>query len=325
MPHARRHFALYIRSFLAGMLVCFTLLAHADAPMAKTQAPGYYRMMVGQFEVTALFDGALQMDVKRLINARQSDIKKSLARAFSGPDKMQTAVNAYLINTGKHLVLVDAGGGSLYGPQLGRMLSNLKASGYDPDQVDKIILTHMHGDHIAGLIDNSNRPAFSNATVFVEENESGYWLSEKNEAAAPAAWKRIFTAAKNVSAPYLRNGIWKTFTVGSPIVSGINTIPARGHTPGHSIVTIESNGQRLLIVGDLVHSHAVQFTNPDVAFDFDVKPKQAIETRRAVLRALAKSKELVAGSHLPFPSIGRVRAEGLNRYVWVPIEYGPVK
>jgi glyoxylase-like metal-dependent hydrolase (beta-lactamase superfamily II) len=323
LPHGS--FTHRLLGCLAACLLCLTSLAHAEAPMAQTQVPGYYRMMVGQFEVTALFDGALQLDTKRLINLRQSEIKKMLARSYSGTEKMQTAVNAYLINTGQHLVLVDAGGGSLYGAQLGHVLANMKAAGVDPDQVDTIVLTHMHGDHIAGLIDSDNDAVFSNATVFVEENESSYWLSEKNEAASPAAWKRIFDAAKKTAAPYIKNGTWKTFSVGSPIVPGISTIPARGHTPGHTIVTVESNGQRLLIIGDLVHNHAVQFTLPHVAFDFDVNPKQAVETRRAVLKVLAKSKELAAGSHLPFPGMGHVRAEGANSYTWVPIEFSPLK
>ncbi len=325
MPYALRTFFRHLLSCVAVIFACLTTSAYAEAPMVKTQAPGYYRMMVGQFEVTALFDGVLQLDSKRLINGKRKDIEKLLSRSFSPAEKMQLSVNAYVINTGKQLVLVDVGGGTAYGPALGKMLSNLKAAGYEPDQVDAIILTHMHGDHIAGLVDRDNDRVFPNATVYVEEAENQHWLAAANEAKAPAAWKRIFATARTSAAPYLQHGKWKTFTIGAELAPGINTIPARGHTPGHTIVTVESHNQRLLIVGDLMHSHAVQLARPDVAFDFDVAPKQAIETRQAIFKRLARDKTLTAASHLPFPGIGRLRAESAGKYTWVPVEFAPIQ
>ena len=325
MPYAHRTFFRHLLSCVAVMFVCLAPSAYAEAPMVKTQVPGYYRMMVGQFEVTALFDGALQLDSKRLINGKRKDIEKLLSRSFSPTDKVQLSVNAYLINTGKQLVLVDVGGGSAYGAALGKLLPNLKAAGYEPEQVDVIILTHMHGDHIAGLVDRDNDRVFPNATVYAEEAESQHWLSTASEAKAPASWKRIFATARTSAAPYHQHGKWKTFTIGSELAPGINTIPARGHTPGHTIVTVESHNQRLLIVGDLMHSHAVQFARPDVAFDFDVTSKQAIETRQAIFKVLARGKTLTAATHLPFPGIGRLRAEGGGKYSWVPVEFAPIQ
>ena len=282
-------------------------------------------MMIGQHEVTALFDGALQMDVKRLTNAQPEDIRKLLARMFVGTQKMQTAVNTYLINTGRHLVLVDVGGGSIYGSALGNTLTNLRAAGYKPEQVDRVIVTHLHGDHIAGLINANGQPTFPNATVYVDKTENDYWLSDQFAAAAPAEWQRIFVAAKNTAAPYLEQGRWKTFSANMPIAPGITAVAAPGHTPGHTAFAVESDGQRLLIWGDLVHSHAAQFARPEVAFNFDVDPKQAIATRFAIFKSVAQSGELVAGMHLPFPGIGHVRADGNGVYSWVPVEYAPLK
>ncbi|MEA5097802.1 MAG: MBL fold metallo-hydrolase [Burkholderiaceae bacterium] len=325
MQAARRPFASPLLTLAVAVFIGFASLAHAEAPPVQTQVPGYYRTMVGQHEVTALFDGAMQMDVQRLTHARQEDIQKLLARMFVGTHKMQTAVNAYLINTGKHLVLVDAGCGTLYGPQLGHVLANLQAAGYQPEQVDTVVITHLHGDHIAGLIGMNRQPAFLNATVYVDKTESDYWLSDKIAAAAPASWQRIFASAKTAAEPYLQRSQWKTFSAGTPIVPGITPVAAPGHTPGHTAFAVESEGARLLIWGDLVHSHAVQFARPDVAFNFDVDPKQAIATRLAIFRAVAESGELVAGMHLPFPGIGHVRAEGRGIYSWVPVEYTPMK
>jgi glyoxylase-like metal-dependent hydrolase (beta-lactamase superfamily II) len=125
-------------------------LAQAEAPLAQTQVPGYYRHQLGQFEVTALFDGAIELDTKLLKNAKPADLQRLLSRMFVGNPKMQTAVNAYLINTGKQLVLVDAGAAKLFGPSLGYVLENMKAAGYDPAQVDAVIITHLHGDHMRG-------------------------------------------------------------------------------------------------------------------------------------------------------------------------------
>lgn len=324
--HATLHpFAQRMFTFAATTLAALSFAsAHAEAPMPRTQVPGYYRMMHGQFEVTALFDGAIQLNVKRLTHAKPEDIQKLLARKFVGSQKMQTAVNTYLINTGKNLVLVDAGGGSIYGPSLGNVLSNLRAAGYRPEQVDTVIVTHLHGDHIAGLLDAKGEPAFPNANILVDKVEHDYWSSQRNADTAPPEWQRIFVSARNTAAPYIRQGKWKTFTPGMQLAHGIKVIAAPGHTPGHTAIAVESDGARLLIWGDLVHSHAVQFARPDVGFDFDVDPKQAVATRLTVFKAVAESGELVAGMHLPFPGIGRVRAEGNGAYSWVPVEYSPI-
>jgi len=315
----------YWLTFLAAILVCFSTLAQAEAPLAKTQVPGYYRTMLGQFEVTTLLDGVIGLDTKLMKNVNDEDIRRLLGRMFVGGPKMQTAVNAYLINTGSKLVLVDTGAGKLYGPDLGFILKNMAAAGYRPEQIDAVIITHMHGDHIAGLVDANGLPTFPNATIHVSQTENDFWLSPKNEAAAPDRLKRVFVAAHNVSAPYLAQSKWKTFAIGAQLVPGITATAAHGHTPGHTAFSVESQGQKLLIWGDLVHVHAIQFVQPDVAIEFDVDPKQAVVTRRAIFKVAAESKELVAGMHLPFPGIGHVRADGNGTYSWVPVEFSPLK
>ena len=311
-------------AFLAAVLLCLAAPARAEAPMANTQVPGYYRMKLGQYEITALFDGSLALDATRFKHPNRKEVEQLLLRSFSEKDKVRLSVNAYLINTGKQLVLVDAGGAGVYGKRLGRLLANLKASGYSAYDVDAVILTHMHPDHVAGLIDNDKDPVFPNATVYVEEAEAQYWLSAENEAAAPKEWTRIFIAARNAATPYIENEKWKTFTIGAQLLPGIGTLPARGHTPGHTIVTVKSEAQRMLILGDVMHSHAIQFARPEITFDFDLDPQQARETRRAILKRLSMSGDLAAAAHLPFPGMGRVRTEGAGRYAWVPVPFSPL-
>jgi len=316
MPH--------ILPLTAALFLGFLVAAHAQAPQAQVQAPGYYRMQLGQFEITALYDGALHLDAKLLHNAKPADLDRLLARMFVGNPAMQTAVNAYLINTGEHLVLVDAGAAKLFGPNLGHVLANMKAAGYDPAQVDTVVVTHLHGDHIGGLNDGEGKPLFPQATIWVSQADHDYWLSEKTAAAAPEKARLFFKMAHDAAAPYLAIGHWKTCADGTVLVPGIKAVKAPGHTPGHTAYAVESAGQKLLIWGDLVHAHAVQFARPEVSIEFDVDQKQAIATRKAIMQDMAASRSLVAGMHLPFPGIGHVRAEGKGSYAWVPVEFSPM-
>jgi glyoxylase-like metal-dependent hydrolase (beta-lactamase superfamily II) len=309
---------------VAIVLLGFASLAQAEAPKVPTQVPGYYRMQLGQFEITALYDGAIQLDTALLTNTKDVDLERMLARMFVGNSKMQTAVNAYLVNTGSHLVLVDTGAAKLFGPALGFVPRNMKAAGYEPDQVDTVIITHLHGDHMGGLNDGDGKRLFPKATVFVSKEDNDFWLSQKIADDAPADRQPAFKKARDSAAPYLASGQWKTFTQGSILVPGIQAVNAYGHTPGHTAYAFESNGEKLLIWGDLVHAHAVQFARPDVAIEFDIDQKQAVATRRRIMKAMAASKSLVAGMHLPFPGIGHVRADGKDSYSWVPIEFGPL-
>lgn len=302
----------------------FAPFAMAEAPQVKTQVPGYYRAQLGQFEITALYDGMIELDSKLLKNTSAAQLQILLARMFVGNPKMQTAVNAYLINTGSHLVLVDTGAAKLFGPSLGYVLQNMKASGYDPAQVDTVIITHLHADHIGGLNDADGTPLFPKAKVLVAREDSEFWLSQKVADGAPKQAQPFFKMARDSAAPYLASGQWHTFTQGSELVPGIQAVKANGHTPGHTAFAVESEGQKLLIWGDLVHAHAVQFVRPGVSIEFDIDQKQAIATRRGIMKDVAASRSLVAGMHLPFPGIGHVRADGKGRYSWVPIEFAPM-
>lgn len=322
MPKSR--FFRLILHFAAIAVMCLASLAQAEAPKVLTQVPGYYRYQLGQFEITALYDGAIELDTKLLHNTTPTDLNRLLSRMFVGNPKMQTAVNAYLINTGKNLVLVDTGASKLFGPTLGFVLQNLKAAGYEPSQVDTVILTHMHPDHIGGLHDAGGQPLFPKAQILVSRADNDFWLSQKVADGAPAKIRPFFKMARDSAAPYLASGQWKTFTDGSVLVPGIMAVKANGHTPGHTAFAAESDGQKLLIWGDLVHAHAVQFARPGVSIEFDTDQKQAIATRRSIMKAMADSKSLVAGMHLPFPGIGHVREDGKGRYSWVPIEFGPL-
>ncbi len=322
MPRLLRN----IFALTTAALLAFAPLspAVAEAPATKTQVPGYYRLQLGKFEVTALFDGTIELETKLLKNTNEVELRKLLARMFVGSPKMQTAVNAYLINTGSNLVLVDAGAAQLFGPGLGYVLQNMKVAGIDPAQVDTVVITHLHGDHVGGINGADGKPVFPKANVLVAQADNDFWLSQQIADAAPKEAQPFFKMARDAAAPYQAAGRWKTFKVGETLVPGVRAVQASGHTPGHTAYAVESEGQKLLIWGDVVHAHAVQFAKPGVSIEFDIDQKQAIATRRNLMKAMAESKSLVAGMHLPFPGIGHVRAEGKGSYAWVPVEFSPL-
>lgn len=297
--------------------------AHAEAPLQPTQVPGYYRAMVGAMQVTALHDGQIQLDAKLLKNASPVQIQQALARMFRS-NPTSTAVNAYLVNLGSRLVLVDAGAGRLFGPALGQVLANLKAAGYQPEQVDDVLITHLHGDHVGGLLTADGQPAFPRATLHVAQTEADFWLSEQRTAQAPEGMKPFFKMAQDSVRPYADAGRLKTFAAGATVLPGASAVSLPGHTPGHTGFRFTSGDASLLIWGDVVHNAAVQFPRPQVTIEFDVDGPQAAASRRQALRQTASARQLVAGMHLPFPGMGHVRAEGRQAYEWVPIDFTPL-
>ncbi|NMG49926.1 MBL fold metallo-hydrolase [Azoarcus communis] len=320
---ALRHWL--IAAALATTPLLAPTAAFAEAPQVKTQAPGFYRMMVGNFEVTALYDGYLDLDAKLLRNASQRDIQRLLTKHFTTGPAIQTAVNAYLINTGSKLVLIDTGTAKAFGPSLGFVADNLKAAGYDPAQVDVVLLTHLHGDHVNGLISADGRAAFPNASVHAAKADADFWLPAAALDAADEASKPFFQMAQAAIAPYKSSGRFSTFEDGAKLIAGIKAVALPGHTPGHSGFMIESEGKRMLVWGDIIHNAASQFENPEIAIEFDVDRKQAVATRQKVLNLAVKEKLMVAGMHLPFPGIGHIRREGKGRFEWVPVEYSPIR
>jgi glyoxylase-like metal-dependent hydrolase (beta-lactamase superfamily II) len=202
----------------------------AAAPMVKTQAPSYYRMMLGDFEVTGLSDGTLALPMITLLtNTTPEHAKKALARS-SLKDPVETSVNGYLINTGTKLVLIDTGAGALFGPTVGKLIDNLKAAGYQPEQVDEIYITHMHGDHVGGLM-AGDKLAFPNATVRADKRRRLLAQQIKMDA-APKDAKETFQGAMASLNPYIAAGKFKTFDGATELVPGVRAMAAPGIRPG---------------------------------------------------------------------------------------------
>lgn len=307
----------------AALPLAAPLTAAAEAPLQKTQAPGWHRMMVGDIEVTALSDGTIRLPVLQLLRGDRAKLAEALKRGFLG-ESVETSVNAYLVNTGSKLVLVDSGAGVLFGPSVGQLATSLRASGYTPEQVDEVYITHLHGDHVGGIVSGTAR-AFPNATLRMDKREADYWLSQANMAAAPAEAKRFFEGAMLTTKPYVDAGRLQVFEGATELVPGVRSVSTYGHTPGHSIYTVESKGEKLVLWGDLMHVAAVQFEDPSVVIQFDSDNAAAMRQRMQAYDEAARNGWLVGAAHLSFPGVGRLRANGNGGYTFVPLNYSTLK
>ncbi|MBA5690618.1 MBL fold metallo-hydrolase [Rugamonas apoptosis] len=292
--------------------------AQGAAPLAKFQAPGFYRAMLGDFEVTVLNDGTLELPVDTLLKMPKQKADQALAKSFEH-SPLETSVNGYLINTGEKLVLVDVGAAGLFGPTLGKLVANLKAAGYQPEQVDEIYITHLHPDHVGGLMADGQR-VFPNAVVRAGKADADYWLSQANLDKAPAEQKGFFQGAMGALGPYVQANKFLPITGNTELVPGVKSYASAGHTPGHTTYVVESKGQKLVLLGDLMHVAAVQFDAPAVTIAFDTDNKSAAVQRKAAFADAAKQGYLIGAAHLQFPALGHLRSSGKG-YQFVPVNY----
>jgi glyoxylase-like metal-dependent hydrolase (beta-lactamase superfamily II) len=306
------------QTLVAAALAAAAFTAQAAAPMVKTPAPGFYRVMVGDIEVTPISDGTFDLPMDQYMRQKPELTRTALAKHFLKLP-VETSDNAFLINTGSKLVLVDTGAGTLLGPTVGKFVNNLKAAGYRPEQIDEIYITHMHGDHIGGLVSNGQR-VFPNAVVRAGKADADYWLSQANMAKAPADKKDFFKGAMASINPYVQAGKFKPIETDGELVPGVTAMAAHGHTPGHTVYAVESHGQKLVLIGDLIHLAAVQFDNPQVTIAFDSDEKAAYAARKRVFDEAAKNGWLIGGAHLQFPGLGHLANQGRG-YRWVPVNY----
>jgi glyoxylase-like metal-dependent hydrolase (beta-lactamase superfamily II) len=304
----------------AAIAAAATLPAAAQLPRAGEQAPGFYRHRVGDIEVTALLDGNLAFPdaaLPNLFRAYDAEVANRLrAEAFAPPGGVPLAVNAFLVNTGSRLILVDGGAARALGPNLGQIPRALAAAGGAPDQIETILLTHLHRDHSAGLLQQDGSALYPRAELWVAEAEAAYWTDAGEESRAPAPLRPFFAPARAALAAYA--GRVRRIATETEAAPGVRTVPIPGHTPGHFGVRVSSGDQQMLMVADLVHAQSLQFARPDWSISFDSDPDTAARTRARILEMAATDRFVIAGSHLSFPGLGHVarRSEG---FAFVPL------
>jgi glyoxylase-like metal-dependent hydrolase (beta-lactamase superfamily II) len=268
--------------------------------------PVYHRR-IGDIVVTAVSDGTLERTHEMMLGVPADEARTHLAAACRS--SFVLSVNAFLIRSGGRLALIETGSGAYLGPTAGHLIANLAATGVSPEEIDTILLTHMHPDHSAGLTDMTSGTAnYRNAELVVHENEPKHWFDDAAMARGSEREKRLmFQQAREQTAPYRER--MRTFTKGE-VWPGVTAMPIPGHTPGHSGFLVESAGERLLIWGDVVHMPEVQVPRPDVSMVVDTDPQAAAASRRRVFDMVASERMLVTGMHLHFPGFAHVVREG---------------
>lgn len=279
------------------------------------QIAGVYHRRIGDIVVTALSDGYLDGTIEVLQNIAPGDASRMLDDAFR-PGR-RTSVNAYLVYSAGRLALIETGSGDYLLPTAGKLQQNLKAAGIDPAAIERVILTHMHPDHSAGLTDpKTGAKLFPNAELVVHENEPRHWHDDAAMTRASERAKKLyFQCAREQIAPY--HNVMHTFRGEEEVFPGVRSVPLHGHTPGHSGYMISSGKDSLLIWGDIVHVPEIQVPRPEVTIEFDTDPHAAAATRMRVFDMVATDRQLIAGMHVHFPGFAHVAKYG-DSYAMVP-------
>lgn len=258
---------------------------------------------------------------KGLSEAQKTEILKKYSAV--NEKGIQTSVNAFLINTGNQLLMIDSGAASCFGTHLGSIYGNLKASGYKPAQVNGIFLTHLHPDHVCGIANNgvANYP---NANLHISKTEYDYWLNPNTVKKLPKDKQIGFLTTvekiKAALAPYEATKKIKLFADKSLRFGDVEFKPSFGHTPGHYSFKLKTDAQEVVFIGDIVHSHTLQFEKPETAIEFDIDPQAAVQTRLQHFAQYAQDRQLIAAPHLPFPGLGYIYKHGVS-YQWMPIHF----
>ncbi len=301
MTESRRQF---LSQLIAAGSACAATPLFAAAPLAAGMGLSVHRMKLGSFEVTTVLDGFIELPTA-VLQGDADVIKRAMEAGGLAAAPIRTAVNCFLVNTGAKLVMIDCGGAKMLGPTAGRMPQALAQLGISPDQVDEVYVTHMHGDHLHGAVTPEGGKVFPNAVVRIAKEDVAYWGSPAVEAAAPENQKGRFIAAKRAMAAY--GDRLQTFELGSELTPGIRSVPAVGHTPGHSCYLVTSGTAKLLLLGDTMHVGPVQFARPEITVMFDFRQDDARKRRQELFEMAVNEDMLIGAVHLPFPAIGRLR------------------
>ena len=316
------------RTLLAGTTAALALAAVPGAALAKSvvdaqQAPGFYRFKLGDITMTVVNDGARSFPMPDgfVKNASKDEALGAAAAAYMPAGQVTIPFNPVVIDTGGKLVLFDTGNGPVPNAPVGKLLANLKAAGIEAGDIDTIVVSHMHPDHINGLKTADGRLAFANAQVMVSAPDWAFWMSEENaaKAASPLA-KGYFANAKKIMGD-MGDRVAR-YDAGKEVAPGVTAVEAFGHTPGHMAFAVASGGKSLLVQSDVTNIPAFFLRNPDWHVAFDNDPAMAQATRHKIYDMASAEKMPVIGYHFPFPSTGHVEKNGAG-YRLVPVDWNP--
>jgi glyoxylase-like metal-dependent hydrolase (beta-lactamase superfamily II) len=285
---------------------------YSGTGIAASRTPAFFKATVGDAQVTALLDGGFVIPtagLPKFFPDSGQTLSNLDSLVFPHPDGLAIPVGAYLIETGRNVVLIDAGGGPDYLPTTGRLLASLAAAGVSPEKVDTILLTHMHMEHALGMSSTDGNRVFPNAEVVVSNTEYTFWLDDANISRVPQG-KSFVEGARKAVAPYTNRIRRFSDSHETEVVPGISTLPGPGHTPGNTSFMLTSGSESMLIMGDVLHHPVMQLPAPRARVGVDVDPALGVESRIRTLEAIAGKTTYVGGMHLPWPGFGRIARSG---------------
>ena len=303
-------------AWMGGSLVSGCSIA---SPRVTAVGAGISRVNLGAVTVTMLNDGffARPLDANFVKNAPLADVQGALKEAGLATDKVEVPFNPLVVDVGGQRVLFDVGNGEFGAATAGKLLGNMAAAGIDPKSITAVAFSHFHGDHINGLRNKAGVVAFPNAKIYVPAPEWAFWMDDARMAAAPEGMKGAFNGVRRVFGP-IANTVVK-FEPGAEILPGVRSLPAFGHTPGHTVFTVEGGSRKLLYWADTTNVSTLFVRNPDWAVMFDMDAEKARVVRRELSERVIRENLLLAGYHLSGSAIGDLAHRGKG-YEFTPLK-----
>lgn len=291
--------------------------AQAAAPMLGPLKPTVYRFTLGTFEITTINDGAIQLGGPHPIfgqNVDAAQVHELAAKHHLPTEQMIIGFAPVVVNTGTELVLFDTGNGAGRRPKAGHLRALLASAGYTPEQIDVVVITHFHPDHIGGMLEDGKQ-AYPNARFVTGTAEYDFWSPADK---ATGKTERVGKLVQSNVVPFA--GQFSFLNDGQDVVTGITAVASFGHTPGHMAFHVESNGKRLMITGDVANHYIVSLQHPEWHVRFDMDKEGAAQARKALFGMIAAEKIPFVGYHMPFPNVGYVEPMG-SGFRYVPASY----
>jgi glyoxylase-like metal-dependent hydrolase (beta-lactamase superfamily II) len=297
-----------------------------SAQFHNIQNAGWFRFRLGEFECTAIWDGRLLQPYEGIFpNANLDELSRLRDKYHLPKDNIPLDLNVLVVNTGRELIVVDAGLGTtekMFGAGMGLMGNNLRAAGIDPDDIDIVLLTHLHPDHAFGLLGDGSVPAFKNARLIVNKLDWDYWTDtaklKLNDFRAP--WVKGAIASV---APYRDRVVF--IEDRQEVVAGVRMKMAAGHTIGHCTYLFESKGKALISLGDTTHHCVYESVHPEWHFApiYDADPDESVRSKHRLFEEIAEGKYMLMAYHFPWPGIGYLEKSG-SGYEFLPVAVSPV-
>jgi glyoxylase-like metal-dependent hydrolase (beta-lactamase superfamily II) len=303
-----------------GVLPAATACPARAAAAVPAQAPAFYRFKVGAFTVTTFSDGNLVLPSPTIFatNAPEAEVKALLEANLLPTDRALAQANVTLVDTGDRRILFDVGSGAGFQPTAGQLAANLAAAGVDPASIGTVVITHAHPDHCWGILDEQGAVRFPKAEFVISEPDWAFWMKQGRADEVPEPMRPfVLGAQRNLGAVAEKT---RPIKPGDPIIPGIGTIAAPGHTPGHIAVHVASEGESVLLSADCFNHPVVSLANPAWQFAFDMDPGAAVATRQRVLDMAVADRLWVVGYHMPWPGLGQVAHAG-SGYRWLPATF----